>query len=207
MSGTENNEDIGYHDLLFNSAVACILLFIIFSVKVGAHSTVAAIGSRSGAMSSSYSVVPSEKVGEMITLRMVKITGLSETTLSLLKSQFQAGTDIGQWGGYDAQPVPDSPIPTEQMYIEGNSIIFSLALGTLSEPNITFSITPGTIPTSEGNVRVQGILMEGAGALKNRETFDGYFETKSVQSSSSSIRVDFRITNEETLKNLIIINQ
>ncbi|WP_339607174.1 hypothetical protein [uncultured Roseivirga sp.] len=205
MVQSDNNEDIGYHDLLFNSAVACILLFIIFSVKVGGSAAASSVGSASGTMSSAYSIIPSEKTGEMITLRMVSISGLSNATIKEMKEMLLNDDRLTSWE-VSAEPFADSSIPREQVYFNNGTAIFSVALAKLNSPNVQFTLNPEVISLSNGPVKVKGLVIEGASSLELGREFKGIIESQPKDVNPQNIRVSFRVTGPTALENSITIH-
>lgn len=204
MGKNGSNEDIGYHDLLFNSAVACILLFIIFSVKVGANAVTSSIGSSDGALSSSYSIIPSELLGEMISVRMVKISGISDSTQTIVKNWFLDNRDSSAWQ-FKSENVVNSNIPLQQVYFEADAIVFILILSKLSDPQVNFKLDPMIIPQSEGAINVQGIILEGASSLDNREAFKGFYGTEIKHRNPSNVEVEFKVVGDDSFENSINI--
>lgn len=204
MVQSDNNEDIGYHDLLFNSAVACILLFIIFSVKVGGSAAASSVGNASGTMSNAYSIVPSEMTGEMITLRMVSISGLSNTTIEEMKEKLLNDGSLVFWEA-QMEPFEDSSIPTKQVYFKDGTAIFSIALAKLNSPNVQFTLNPGVISLSNGPVKVKGMVIEGASSLELGREFKGIVESQLKDVNPNNIRVSFQVTGPTALENSITI--
>ncbi|QHI36414.1 hypothetical protein IMCC3317_17770 [Kordia antarctica] len=185
---------IGFQDLLFNSAVACILLFIIFSLKVGgkslANSDVDEIGINSSAGNDINLPIPSEKIkGKMTSIKIVEIAELSTKELNNYKEKFRKNNQGFEWTNIDDKK--------DQRVIFFKNKIQFLGYHINDQNNIEFKLTD---PVFQNGV-IRTAIIEASSLLTNKkDKFNGYKAyNENFTCTSESIRVEFNIKDQNEL--------
>lgn len=154
-----NNTDLGFRDLLFNSGVACMLLFIIFSVRIGKENIqVESVTQRNNLnyqFQDQYSMIVSEviKEGNYKSLLAVEVQGVSPDEFSSIKS-----SRIIEWS--------DSDNPNHFIFYHEKSqrLTFYLVVGKLPFSSISLKILPNNILNHPFIVSAK--LIDGKGILE-----------------------------------------
>ncbi len=132
MSNTNENIDLGFRDLLFNSGVACMLLFIIFSIRTGKDSiqieNVTDLSAKNFKFQDQYSLIVDETVetGNYKSLLAVEVEGVSQDQFAAF-----ANSNFVRWS------VPDNPDHFYTYSREYQLLTFYLVTGKLSSGSIS----------------------------------------------------------------------
>ena len=172
---SKENEDIGLQDLLFNAAVGCILLFIIFSIQIGGdtilklHSTANKGGYYSG---TSSLPIPSKLLkGKMKTVRIVELSNLDSEIVEI----FERNPSIGQWNisrAFETDFLPELQVHLSQAH---RKIIYFLITDEAPESEIRFEVDALDIP-SNTLVDVKARILEGAAMMEAQGSDWAVFE-------------------------------
>jgi hypothetical protein len=197
---SSKNQDIGLQDLLFNSAVACILLFIIFSIKIGGDSILQLYNNanKGGKFTGTVSLpVPNAKVkGKMQTIRMVELGDLGQDILN----KFKDDMTIGSWNVKDA--FGDDYDAERQVYFPKgeNKVVYMLVTDTAPDSEITFSIKSSKIPSST-RLTIRARMIEGASMMQAEGSqwagFNGFLEYPEEDVLAGRFTMVFKISDEK----------
>lgn len=139
--------ETGLQDLLFNGAVGCLLLFIIYAIKANGFSVIQSIADNgvTGEYQANASLpIDSEKLnGEMISYRKVYIDGLTET-----QQQQMLNGDYWAWEGKDiqdrsVQPFKNGVVLSVSFTKHPKPLRLNLSLASASRHNLNFILIEG----------------------------------------------------------------
>ena len=178
MAAAESHIELGFRDLLFNSGVACMLLFIIFSVRVGKESFAIENSTQNQKQifpfSSKYSLVINEAVEEdnYKSILAVEIQDIGEDQFFGLKNV----SDRAVWSHKDA---PDQFASYDQLTRSGT---FYIIIGALGSDEISLSFESGNY--IGGKFIVTAKIIDGKSTLaktrNRRPSFQRSFQYVSI---------------------------
>jgi len=172
--------ETGLQDLLFNGAVACLLLFIIYAIKANGYAVISSLSSDgdTGKYQATASLpIETEKVeGEMISYRKVHIKGLTE----------QQANQVLRGVGWEWQTSGEIE---ESVELVDNGIILSVSF--VNHPSLLkLVISLGS--SVKHNLSVY--VIEGAGIMEERTgSENGRCQLSLGGQSLSGLEVTFRL--------------
>lgn len=200
MSKEQVSFDIGLQDMLFSGAASFILLFFIFSIKIGGESVTASenIQDKGGKMSGRVSLVDSyNKDGNMKSIRLVEISGLSPAVMALATSNANfARWDLSDYSTYEKKSL------SNQLYSTQGKLTYVLVTDTLKSLNLDFEINAGLLNglrQSDKRAKIRASVIEGEQILISKDPsknqrFDGKVDSPLMPVDlNGRLRLTFRI--------------
>lgn len=178
---SDNKLDTGFQDLLFNGAIACILLFIIIGIRQQGRSVVAQQAENNfGEFTDKYSLpIPVEDVdsGQMQTVRIVELSGFSKKKFVEIEDKITSGLlDIAHWDIISSNSDTVMNIQ-RQIYTYNNRLVFALITREVEQPTIRFNMIENNLLYGV-HFDVIARMIEGKGLVQASGTpwadFNGY---------------------------------
>ncbi|MDN5215025.1 hypothetical protein QQ020_23290 [Fulvivirgaceae bacterium BMA12] len=208
------NFEVGLQDLLFSGASSFILLFFIFSIKIGGESLKKNVNEKdrnSNFIGRASLVDEYFKEGSMKSVRVVEISGLSNEVFERLKSN----PGIGGWDLSDYSPEERIKI-SNQVFAYNGKISYLLITDTLKSGRLDFyfkSAELGRIKESDKEVKFRAKIVEGesikfSSKSENNKRFNGFVASPIEDIVlKRTINVSFKIDEVDHTHRLFQINQ
>jgi hypothetical protein len=176
---SQNNDETGLQDLLFNGAIACFLLFIVIGINLTGFSLYSsANGEQVADYSSKFSLpIKTEHLkGKMKVAYFVQIKPDSKLGESAkIRSMYAANKSNFKWnaGSFKAEEMG--------WMLQGDTLVYFL-IGTQASGQTNFLVDPPhNVFTNASNGQVRVRLLEGVSSFDNQvrwRDFKGVTETK-----------------------------
>lgn len=194
MNKSNNGFGLTFVDLLACGLGACILMFLIFSIKIGAKGEAAEYESQlnyNGLLVGESGLIdPSNQKGRMGIIRVVEFTDLNPTTRAALLTLAKSENlwDISSWN----QAYMHSHQATYEIASKKNSVAFLFTYDLQLGP-IKFAL--GNLSTADQRVNLNVHIIEGQ---SQRKGFSGHWTKRYERQLLNGLEIDFNIGKVST---------